>query len=661
MFCPKPGKPKRNGYINNTKNTYYDLDNKVKISLKKGNKKIMSNILPECKKMQRINEKGEIDLIVYAKGVVNKYKKEILEARRKLGYGSKQLIFDDGPISAADIDNIDQLATKKGRSKLFWYGIIYQITEIDEFQIKGESYGGMTTLTLFDRWHFAVRDAITKPETWHFPLIRAIRNYLFNELGLDIEDLKINGKFDWKKIHVILYKRFQRKVKRICFNDNSLRIEERKFIRDNNLIEDGLNILGGGEGGPAIDLPMLSVAKLIALGFTITDIHDSIVNKHQIQCSLQTVRQRIIDYWESFKNSQIMFLRPVLENLIKARFELYEINQVFGRFMLERIKLFFGGLSYRQLLKIIDPDWSCLSISDKFPSWTNQGRITAIIPIETLKYLVRRYLYANEAIRDKKVQIILSEYSSSDVKRQNLVYQVQQQLDYNNWEEAREAITIPLVLKKLREGKNSPKKIYRFIGYNESSAHTHNTLSRELFLGLNTNELRDFLIRYPNVQTFEDFKKINLLEKEKIIKCINKDFVDNLLFKYVRSDEAAKELEGFYSGDFLKELKKYYPNYKKAKWIVKAPFIIENLRNLPKDYNSRDVEQIFRDIGYSKNSAEDYSRIIQDMFFGMGIKESIFFFTNHPKINTYEEALNAYKNEHRLDILKPHRSKYYQN
>jgi len=85
-------------------------------------------------------------------------------------------------------------------------------------------------------------------------------------------------------------------VKRICFNDNSLRIEERKFIRDNNLIEDGLNILGGGEGGPAIDLPMLSVAKLIALGFTITDIHDSIVNKHQIQCSLQTVRQRIIDY-----------------------------------------------------------------------------------------------------------------------------------------------------------------------------------------------------------------------------------------------------------------------------------------------------------------------------------------------------------------------------
>jgi len=189
IFCPKPGKAKRNGYINNIKNTYYDLDNEVKINLKKGNKE---NIFPECKKMQKINEKGEIDLKIYAKGVVNKYKKEILEARRKLGYGSKQLIFDDEPISATDIDNIDQLATKKGRSKLFWYGIIYQITEIDEFQIKGESYGGMTTLTLFDRWHFTVRDAITKPETWHFPLIRAIRNYLFKELGLDIEDLKIN-------------------------------------------------------------------------------------------------------------------------------------------------------------------------------------------------------------------------------------------------------------------------------------------------------------------------------------------------------------------------------------------------------------------------------------------------------------------------------------
>ncbi len=43
----------------------------------------------------------------------------------------------------------------------------------------------------------------------------------------------------------------------------------------------------------------------------------------------------------------------------------------------------------------------------------------------------------------------------------------------------------------------------------------------------------------------------------------------------------------------------------------------------------------------------------------MGIKESIVFFTKHPKITTYENALNAYKNEHRFDILKPHRSKYY--
>ena len=157
---------------------------------------------------------------------------------------------------------------------------------------------------------------------------------------------------------------------------------------------------------------MIKIAKHIAFGYTITDLHDLVVNRIGIQCSLQTVRARIMDYWESYEDAQIMFLRPVLEMLIKARFELYEINEAFGRFMLERIQLFFGGKSYRELIEISDEDWANLQPQIPLPLWTTSGRPKVIIPVDTLKYLIRRYLYAVGAVEDSKVKSLLSVYSA---------------------------------------------------------------------------------------------------------------------------------------------------------------------------------------------------------------------------------------------------------
>ena len=71
------------------------------------------------------NSFGHIDLNWYAKIVVNQYKKSILNARKKLGHTSPQVIFDDRPIRAEDVDDIENLATKRGRSRIFWYGLIY--------------------------------------------------------------------------------------------------------------------------------------------------------------------------------------------------------------------------------------------------------------------------------------------------------------------------------------------------------------------------------------------------------------------------------------------------------------------------------------------------------------------------------------------------------
>jgi hypothetical protein len=228
----------------------------------------------------------KINLNLYANKVLNIYKKSILEVRKKIGYGSNQVLFDDIPIRAENCTDIKKLATKRGRSKIFWYGLIYEISEILPNQKSKPLYGGMTTLTLPERWHFAVRDSVEKPATWHLPLIKKIRDFLFIELGFNNDDLRD----DWQKIHAILDRRFKRDVKILCFNDPSLRNEERTYIRENNLIDDGLNILEGGEGGPAIDLPMLQIAELIAMGYTITDIYKLIQNKYHIKCSLQTVR-----------------------------------------------------------------------------------------------------------------------------------------------------------------------------------------------------------------------------------------------------------------------------------------------------------------------------------------------------------------------------------
>ena len=429
-------------------------------------------------------------------------------------------------------------------------------------------------------------------------------------------------------------------------------------LRKNNLIEDGLNILEGGEGGPAIGLPMLQIAKYIAMGYTITDIHYLIINKYKIQCTLQTVRARIIDYWESFENAQVMFLRPMLEILIKARFELYEINEAYGRFMLERIKLFFGGKSYRELLRINKKDLSSLRIFKPFPLWTNTGRIKSIIPIGTLKFLIRRYLYAIDAINDKKVISLLSVYSSSDVKRQNLVYQVQQQLDYNSWNEARDAIAIPYLIEKLRIGKISPKNVYMAIGYKESSSRTHDTLSRTIFFGLNTSEVQGFLRKHHSIKNYKEFEKIVLLER-KNRKKLKKKNIDTLLLRYTRSSDMIKNLNGWFTGDFLDEVGKYYPDFKLGKWMVKAPFVIKMLRDLPDKYESEEFVNIFKNLGYSEGTAKNYPRLIRDMFFGMSMKECIEFFKKHSGIETYIEARTTYKKEYGIDMLRPYRSRYY--
>jgi len=126
--------PPRDPYIRfqnqmTTKNHFKNEDFKSKqleINNMVSNEKKESHILL----IQKRAKNGQIDLKWYIDEIINSYKEEIIKARRKLGFKAHQTLFDDNPLKAEDIDNLEEIATKKGRAKYFWYGLIYEISEI---------------------------------------------------------------------------------------------------------------------------------------------------------------------------------------------------------------------------------------------------------------------------------------------------------------------------------------------------------------------------------------------------------------------------------------------------------------------------------------------------------------------------------------------------
>ncbi|MFX1258858.1 MAG: hypothetical protein ACFFAN_13450 [Promethearchaeota archaeon] len=458
--------------------------------------------MTKFQKFKQIKNNGKIDLKAYARILVNGYREDILKARRELGFNPKQIRLKDFVIKADEIKDIEEIASAKGRSKYFWHGIVYEIAEILPVGIKGQSIAGFTKDTLTKRWTHYVKNTLLKPAYRDYGIHKLIYDYL-NNFGLDY-CLKGDGKYNWRKIFAILENRFQRNVKEIYFDDLSLRQAEKNYIIEHNLISEGLNIKSGGEGGPKIDLPMLTVAFYIALGYDLNEIQLLLMTNHGINCCVATVSNRISDYWNSFERAQVKFLKPMLEIFIKARFKLYEINDAYGRFMHERIKVFFGGKTFSDLIKIIEEDWSDIKVLKKIPKWANQGKVKQKIPVDILKNLILRYPSARRAALDENIQKYLFDYNDPI---DAFYYQVEQQLGYNKWKDARNAIIVPFIIDKLRKD-ISGKEIFMAIGYKKSSAKEgHNTLCRRLFFGMSTEKARKFFKNHPWIKILKDFEK----------------------------------------------------------------------------------------------------------------------------------------------------------
>ena len=259
-----------------------------------------------------------------------------------------------------------------------------------------------------------------------------------------------------------------------------------------------------------MNLPMIAIAYYIALGDMENEIQRKL-KKLGIVCSVSTVRRRINQYWGSFEEAQIKFLRPVFYLLLKNHFELHEINNVFNRFTRKYIETLFGGRPFKKLKNLVDTENILnLPVIGKLDGW--EGITKLRIPARLLKQLVFQYLKQNDALKDLRVEKYLHEYERS-YYRYALKRQIFNQLGFSTWEEARKELVLPLIIKEIKCDE-AFSSIYHKYGWSKSTAHNHNRTSQRLFFGMISSQVRQFLEDHFEIETYYDFKKQYLAENE---------------------------------------------------------------------------------------------------------------------------------------------------
>jgi len=613
-------------------NNSYKKD--LKESFKKDDPSIRNNLIEKNIGKRFLTKDGSIDIKKYARLTVRAYKEYILQTRRELGFKRKQLRFDDTPIKATDFESIkefEKLATYRGRTKLFWYGLIYEITYTSSESGETEKIAGFTKLTLPQRWHYYVQQAL---EGGREEMDYKIRDFLYVECGFSREDLKLdNGEWYWALIYAYLDKAFVIKPKEIHFKDETLRQAERDYISAHNLIVDGLNRDPGGGGGGAIDLPMLTIARYIALGFSIKGIQKNLLENHGINVGMSTIKKRIISYWGSYDEARILFMMPLLELLLRAGFRLHEINDAYDRFMLPDIEAFFGGKTYLELTDMLDEDWSKLPIAANLPKWSNQHATR--IPIKILKHLLLNYAYAAYAASDDIVKDLIGSY---DKPRIALTQQIKYQLGYSNWEMGRLDLIGDSYIKLLRSGTSGPD-IARKFGY---SVGGHDIVSRKLFNGLSTEQARDFLKNHPSITNIQEFKEIFYLEMDSYSRRqLPLSRLNEIILSSMTSDSAAIKANMLKS-DFLTLVHTHYNSWSVAREINVANCIIRTFKSdfITKIYSL--ASQAYREAGYSY--IKSHNKYSARLFSGFTSEEVRTFLRNHPWIDTIDDFNQAIMN-----------------
>lgn len=582
------------------------------------------------------NKCSNINLKKYAQTVIENYRKSILEEYKKLGIKLKQVHLNgDFSIKRTDFEDSEQFdKIVNSRDKYLWYGLVYKITELLPDKSEGRSIGGFTTRSLSNRWKYYVFKAIFR-QGQGGKLHKLIYNYLYD---FGFENLKTNGNYNWRLIFGLLNSRFRRTPMEIHFSSNSLRSGEINFIENNDLIDSGLNIRKGGEGGDKIVLPMIQIAYYIALGYMEREIYQILINRGYT-CSVTTVRRRIRDFWGSFEEAQVKFLRPIFYLLMRDNFQLYEINNAFDKFTLNYIETMFGNIPYKELIEIIKSkrqknildfqDLFDLPIIKKLDGW--EGKTKLRIPANILINLIIKYSTMNKAIKNKEIQTYLNEYRES-YYRFALISQIYNQLGCPTWNDARKVFATPHILNDFRTNQ-SFEIIYQRYGWSKLYAHNHNRISSKLFFGMRSLQVRQYLIKNPSIKSYVQFEEVFLSKKGKFLKPLPPRILNNLIIKHIDIDKAQLELNsmGYSMYHFLKEIEKVYSSWDNAIKLVKIPYIINLFR-----YGLNPIE-IYQKVGYSKISAINHNAISKRLFFGANTEIILLFLEMNPDISTLKD------------------------
>ncbi len=573
-------------------------------------------------------------LEVYAKVISEHYRQEIQRAFKEFGFKSKQLrLGGDFSFKRSDFENDDKFEEiVNSRGQYLWYGLVYKITEILPGNLEGETIAGFTTSSMSSRWANYVLKAVFQQGKGG-KLHKLIYDFLYQ---VGFENLRINRKYNWRLIFGLLDSRFKRTPVEIHFSLNSLRLGEANYIADHDLINSGLNIKSGGEGGrDKKDLPMISIAYYISLGYMENEIQKKL-NDYGIRCNVNMVRRRIREYWGSFEEAQIKFLRPVFYMFLKNHFDLHEINNAFNRFTLGYIETMFGNKSYKDLKKLVDTENLLdLPVINKLDGW--EGITKLRIPADLLRVLLLEYATMNKAIKDLRVQKFLQEYECS-YYRYAFIRQIHNQLGQPTWEEARKEFVLPYIIKDFRSDQ-SFSTIYQNYGWSESYAKDHNRISQTIFLGMKSTQVRQFLRDHPTIDTYDEFKELFLNEKARSLEDLPLTILNELIFKHVDIDKAQQELNsmGYGTFNFREQVERYYSSWRDAFKEVKIPFLINTFRR------GKDPIESYIMIGYSRVSATYHNNISKRLFFGANTEMVRLFLDMNPQISTLENFEIAYK------------------
>jgi hypothetical protein len=124
---------------------------------------------------------------------------------------------------------------------------------------------------------------------------------------------------------------------------------------------------------------------------------------------------------------------------------------------------------------------------------TVKGKLLKQLPLTILNNLIVRHVQIDRA------QL---ELNSMGYCTYNFLNEVEKH--YSSWKNAFETIKIPFIINAFRRGEN-PIETYEKVGYSRISATHHNSISKRLFFGANTETVLLFLDLNPDISTLEDF------------------------------------------------------------------------------------------------------------------------------------------------------------